>query len=90
LVALQNPNGYGVYDMSGSLWEWVADWYLIDYYRKSPKANPHGPEAGLKRVLRGGSWDSHIIEVRTSARYNAKQPEYKDYMTGFRCAKTPE
>lgn len=86
----KNPNGYGVYDMSGSLWEWVADWYLIDYYRKSPKTNPQGPEIGPKRVLRGGSWDSHIIEVRTAARYNAKPPEYKDYMTGFRCAKNPE
>jgi formylglycine-generating enzyme len=88
-VGMKNPNGYGIYDMTGNLWEWVSDWYQSDYYKTSPKANPTGPEKGRLHILRGGSWDSHTMEVRTAARL-AKEPEFKDYMTGFRCARNAE
>jgi len=88
-VGTKNPNGYGIYDMSGNVWEWVSDRYREDYYKTSPKSNPSGPEKGPMRVLRGGSWDSHLIEVRTAGRL-ARQPDFKDFMTGFRCAKSPE
>lgn len=88
-VGTKKPNGYGIYDMSGNLSEWVSDWYGFDYYKTGPKANPQGPEKGRLRVLRGGSWDSHVMEVKTTSR-RATQPEYKDWMIGFRCAKSAE
>lgn len=54
------PNAYGLYDMAGNLWEWVADWYNDAYYRtlEDGVRNPTGPESGQSRVLRGGSWIS--------------------------------
>ena len=50
------PNGYGLYDMAGNVWEWCADWYDDNYYANSPKSNPTGPSSGQYRVFRGGSW----------------------------------
>jgi len=88
-VGTKNPNGYGIYDMSGNLLEWVSDWYDHAYYKKGPKANPLGPEKGHLRVLRGGSWDSHVMEVQTTSRF-ARPPGSKDFMVGFRCARSAE
>ena len=47
------PNGYGLYDMVGNVWEWCADWYDKDYYESSPASNPTGLNTGEIRVLRG-------------------------------------
>ncbi|HJZ93394.1 MAG TPA: formylglycine-generating enzyme family protein, partial [Gemmataceae bacterium] len=63
-VASYPPNGYGLYDMAGNVWEWCADWYSASYYPGSPKNNPKGPEAGdpgrdthlSAKVRRGGSY----------------------------------
>jgi formylglycine-generating enzyme required for sulfatase activity len=79
------PNGYGLYDMAGNVWEWCADWYDSNYYASSPKSNPTGPNSGLSRVLRGGSWyDGNGLTLRTAYRdYN--DPTTTDYGLGFRC-----
>ena len=53
------PNGYGLFNMTGNVWEWCADWFGPDYYGKSPIENPVGPDVGEARVMRGGSYLCH-------------------------------
>lgn len=89
-VGTKKPNGLGLYDMTGNVWEWVWDWYDKDYYKNSPGNNPDGPETGKWRVLRGGSRIGRAEDVRMSRR-NADPPEsnYGNY-PGFRIAFSPE
>jgi len=78
-------NGYGLYDMSGSVSEWVNDWYDENYYRNSPSNNPQGPSSGTYRVLRGGSW--YGIDpgnLRAAGRLRA-YPDFRLASVGFRC-----
>lgn len=63
-----SPNGYGLYGMSGGVWEWTTDWYDALYYAESPRFNPTGPAQGKQHVLRGGSWADCAETVTVSFR----------------------
>jgi formylglycine-generating enzyme required for sulfatase activity len=67
-VGHRKPNAWGVYDMHGGLWEWTADWYRGDYYGVSPAHDPQGPDTGLMRVLRGGSYFRYGKYARSAFR----------------------
>ncbi|MGA1863410.1 formylglycine-generating enzyme family protein [Deferribacter thermophilus] len=82
-VGQKQPNGLGIYDMSGNVYEWVQDWYDSSYYRSSPKNNPTGPSSGSSRVKRGGSWLNLPRLVRASYR-NYGTPGSRDNYIGFR------
>jgi formylglycine-generating enzyme required for sulfatase activity len=77
---------YGVYNMGGNVREWLADWFVPDYYVNAPDRNPPGPDSGIGRVLRGGSWRSNI-PVALSAYRLWYDPTVKDEYIGFRCAR---
>lgn len=76
---------YGLKGMAGNVSEWTADWYGEDYYGKSPVRNPTGPPSGQFRVLRGGSWHSALVDVR-SANRDMEAPTMRRGDIGFRCA----
>lgn len=76
---------YGVLNMSGNVREWVADWYGPNYYAVSPYENPKGPETGIERSLRSGSYNEDVYEVAVYRRYR-HEPESPGLSRGFRCA----
>jgi formylglycine-generating enzyme required for sulfatase activity len=76
----------GAHDMAGNVLEWVSDWFRLDYYQQSPEENPQGPASGTTRVMRGGSFNSGSLTLRTSYRAQA-DPHNGYHNLGVRCCK---
>ena len=79
---------FGIFDMAGNVSEWVNDRYAADYYQTASLENPAGPPNGYYRVIRGGSWESTYLYLRTTHRVWAGADDH-DHRVGFRCALTP-
>lgn len=90
-VNAYRPNGYGLYNTSGNVWEWCADWFSVDWHAPdtaTTRVNPTGPSAGLTRVMRGGSYlchQSYCNRYRVAAR-TSSTPDSTTGHAGFRCA----
>ncbi len=80
------PNGYGLFDMSGNVWEWVHDWHSPSYYATSPLDAPTGPREGTLRVVRGGSWLADDIRMLSCSHRHKVPPDTYSYGIGFRVA----
>jgi formylglycine-generating enzyme required for sulfatase activity len=83
------PNGYGLYNMTGNVWEWCSDWFSADYHQKGSRRNPKGPPFGTQRVMRGGSYlchESYCFRYRVAAR-SANTPDSSTGNLGFRCVR---
>ncbi|MBF0463126.1 MAG: SUMF1/EgtB/PvdO family nonheme iron enzyme [Magnetococcales bacterium] len=82
-VGRKRPNGLGLHDMSGNVWEWVWDRYDAQYYAHSPRYNPSGPAVGASRVKRGGAWNSSPDMMRSTFRFGSSPDGWYDDL-GFR------
>ena len=76
---------YGLNHMAGNVAEWIQDWFGLDYYAYMPAKNPVGPSSGRYKGVRGGSWKSKIIMLRTATR-SGFSPDQRSATIGFRCA----
>jgi formylglycine-generating enzyme required for sulfatase activity/serine/threonine protein kinase len=84
----QGKSRYGVADVAGNVWEWVADWYAPYANAAAAPKDPKGPASGKERVVRGGAWNGALASwVRPTFRFS-DTPSKRVYAYGFRCAKS--
>lgn len=88
-VGQKVPNAYGLYDMSGNVWEWCSDLFSFSYYEKSPKENPKGAKSGSYRSVRGGSYDYPVNSCTVTSRGSSLQTK-RDESVGFRLVEPDE
>ncbi len=81
------PNGYGLYDMTGNVWQWC--WDLLGSYPYTPQSDPHGPSWSPDRVNRGGSWDEQVIYCRVAYR-GSNKPFDAVWSVGLRTVRLPD
>jgi len=84
-VGSYKPNGFGLFDMHGNVYEWCQDWHNGNYYRTGPKKDPPGPPQGTSRIYRGGNFSSVPNYVRSAYR-NSSGPTSSYYGVGMRVA----
>ena len=82
-VGSKKANAFGVYDMIGNVWEWTDDWYAPDIYTEDLRVDPKGPENGISKVRRGGSYHCPLHLTRPGYR-GANKPEIGYEVVGFR------
>jgi len=85
-VGQKKPNELGLYDMTGNVFEWCSDWFGYTYYKDGISNNPSGPDHGLWKVLRGGSWSHADKECLPTYRVK-DEPSNRGRRTGFRLAR---
>lgn len=84
-VRERKPNGLGLYDMAGNVWEWIDDYFDFDYYKVSPEKDPYGADNSFWKTVRGGSFVESPQKLRTTYRY-AIEPDHSVPSVGFRLA----